>query len=74
MLLVAAALTLAIILALAGVLGRSWCLVLRNQKHAGLGRTAILSSGLRVKANGSTAKETGECGGEGKVVYRVDFH
>jgi hypothetical protein len=74
MLCVAAALPLAIVLALAGVLGGSGRLVLRDQEYTGLGRSTVLSSGLCVEANGRTAKNTGKCGGEGEVMCGVDFH
>jgi hypothetical protein len=73
MLCVAAALALAVVLALAGVLG-SWGLVLRDKEHAGVGRSAVLSGGLCVEASGRTAKKTSECGREGQVVCSVDFH
>ena len=71
---IASALTLAIVLALAGVLGGSRGLVLRHQEHTGLSRSAVLSIGLRVKANRRTAKKTSECGREGEVVCGIDFH
>jgi hypothetical protein len=74
MLCVAATLTLAIVLALAGVLGGSGRLVLRDQEEAGVGRSTVLSSGLCVQAKGRAAKKSSECGGEGEVVCGIEFH
>ena len=71
MLRIAAALALAIVLALAGVLSRG---VLRDEEHASLSRSAVVSGGLRVEANGRAAKKTSECGREGQVVCGIDFH
>ena len=75
MLCVAAALTLAIVLALTGMLGGSGGLVLRDQEYARLGRRSpVLTGGLCVEAKGRTAKKTSKCGGEGEIVCGIDFH
>jgi hypothetical protein len=47
---------------------------LRDQEHASLSRSAVVSGGLRVEANGRAAKKTSECGREGQVVCGIDFH
>jgi len=70
-LLVAAALTLTIVLTLAGMLGRGLVL---DEEDASVGGSSTLSCGLRVKTYGRTAKKASECGREGKVLGCVDFH
>ena len=47
----------------------------RDKEDAGVGgRSAVLSGGLCVEANGRTAKKTSECGRKGQVVCGIDFH
>ena len=66
---VAAALTLAVVFAFAGMLGRIRGLVLRDQKNAGAGRwSSVLSCGLCVQAGRRAAQKTGERGREDQIV------
>ena len=58
---VPATLTLAVVLAFAGMLGGIRGLVLRDQKNAGAGRwSSVLSCGLCVQAGRRAAQKTGE--------------
>lgn len=74
--LVAAALAFAIVLSLAGVLGK---LLLRGNHHTGDCRGAcgclrLAGNGLGVEARGRAAEEAGESGGQSEVAYSSGFH
>jgi hypothetical protein len=74
--LVAAALAFAIVLSLAGVLGK---LLLRGNHHTGDCRGAcgclrLAGTGLGVEARGRAAEEAGESGGQSEVAYCSGFH
>ena len=72
MLCVAAALALAVVLSLAGVLGGGGGLVLRDKKDTGV--VGGGAGGLSLQAGGRAAKNPGECGREGQVVCGIDLH
>jgi len=76
MLCVAAALALAIILALAGVLrGSGGSLILCDEEQASVSwRSGVVASTLSIQTSGGPTEKSGKCGGEGEVVYGIDLH
>ena len=76
MLLVAAALALAIVLSLAGVLGER---LFRDNHHAGDCRRAggcfrVIGNGLGVEASGGAAKDAGESRGQCEIANGIGLH